>query len=403
MTEAIQWKTNTMIKNAKMGVSTALFSKNEIKKVQEFHKSFPQYNPTPLYTLPCLARRLGVAGIYIKDESKRFGLNAFKVLGGSYAMARYIAEKLQFDISDLPYDVLISPKIRELIGNLTFATTTDGNHGRGVAWTAKQLKQQANVYMPKGSSYERLQAIRNEGAIATITNFNYDDTVRLTAEQACKKGWVVVQDTAWGGYEDIPTWIMQGYGTLTAEAFEQLETFNVEKPSHIFMQAGVGSLAGSMQAYLTDLFKDERPKVTIVESNQADCFYQSVLAGDGKPRNVGGDMKTIMAGLACGEPNSIGWNFLRDYSEVFVSCSDSIAARGMRVLGNPNGNDQRIISGESGAVTLGLLYYLMTNKDSEKAKSALGLNADSTILLVSTEGNTDPEKYLDIVWDGKNN
>lgn len=401
MAEFIQWKVNSMKQKQELGSATALFSREAIHTVKKFHSSFPQYSPTPLYSLPNLAQKLGVAGIYIKDESWRFGLNAFKVLGGSYAIARHMAGRLQRNINELPFAVLTSSQVKQQLGNITFATTTDGNHGRGIAWTARQLGQRSVVYMPKGSSPYRLQAIRNEGAEASITDFNYDDTVRMTAAAARKYGWVMVQDTAWEGYQDIPAWIMQGYGTLAAEALEQLNAVNIQKPSHVFVQAGVGSLAGAVQGYFTDLFQNERPHMTIVESNQADCFYQSVLAADGKARKVGGDMATIMAGLACGEPNLIGWNLLRDYSDSFAACPDWVAASGMRILGNPYGADPRIISGESGAVTLGLLSCLLTMPSLKKAKAAFNLNHQSNILLFSTEGDTDPDKYRNIVWNGE--
>ena len=194
---------------------------------------------------------------------------------------------------------------------------------------------------------------------------------------------------------------MQGYGTMAAEALEQLNDMGINKPTHIFIQAGVGSLAGTVQGYFAAVFEESRPKTVIVESNQADCLYKSVQAGDGKPRVVGGDMATIMAGLACGEPNSIGWNVLRDYSEMFMSCPDWVAARGMRVLGNPLGSDCKVVSGESGAVTTGALSALMQDEQLKEAREALGLNKDSKILLFSTEGDTDPDKYRSIVWDGE--
>jgi len=149
------------------------------------------------------------------------------------------------------------------------------------------------------------------------------------------------------------------------------------------------------------LFKENRPKTVIVEANQADCLYKSALAGDGKPRVVGGDMATVMAGLACGEPNLIGWNILRDYSDMFMSCPDWVAAKGMRVLANPLLGDPKIISGESGAVTAGLLSSLLKEEAFQGAREVLGLNDKSQILIFNTEGNTDPYKYRSIVWDGE--
>ncbi|MBP2626164.1 MAG: diaminopropionate ammonia-lyase [Firmicutes bacterium] len=401
MRKEIEWIGNSMMPISKQKTTVEFLGKQEIDKAKKFHMSCPGYEKTPLQSLNNLAQLLGVAGVYVKDESYRFGLNAFKVLGGSYAMARYMAQRLQKDISELPFEKIISQEIKDQLGDVTFATATDGNHGRGVAWTARKLGQKSIVYMPKGSTIRRLENIRAEGAEAKITDYNYDDTVRMIAEESDRKGWVIVQDTAWKGYEDIPTWIMQGYGTMAAEALEQLNDMGIHKPTHIFIQAGVGSLAGAVQGYFASVFEEERPKTVIVESDQADCFYKSAKAGDGKPRIVGGDMTTIMAGLACGEPNSIGWNVLRDYSEMFMSCPDWVSARGMRILGNPLGSDCKVVSGESGSVTIGALSMLMQDEHLKAAREALGLNKDSRILLFSTEGDTDPDKYRSIVWDGE--
>lgn len=382
-------------------VSVDFLSRQEIGKVRNFHKSFPEYQETPLRSLPKLAECLGVAGVYVKDESYRFGLNAFKVLGGSFSMAKYLAQRLHKDISEMGYESITSAEVRKQLGEITFTTATDGNHGRGVAWTAKRLKQKAVIYMPKGSSLTRLENIRAEGAEASITDMNYDDAVRLATENAKKYGWVVVQDTAWDGYEEIPAWIMQGYGTMALEALEQLNSCKIEKPTHIFVQAGVGSLAGAVQGFYASVFGEDRPVTVVVESDQADCLYQSAVANDGKPRIVTGDLATIMAGLACGEPNTIGWNVLRDYTHMFASCPDWVAAKGMRVLGNPLCEDPRVISGESGAVTAGLLVEIMTNPTLAEAKAKLGLNETSRVLLFSTEGDTDPAKYRSITWDGE--
>ena len=219
----------------------------EVKKALRFHRSFPQYEVTPLHRLKKMADYLGIGGLYVKDESYRFGLNAFKVLGGSYAMARYIAGKTGKDVDDLPYQVLSSPEFRQEMGETTFYTATDGNHGRGVAWAAHQLGQHAVVRMPWGSSETRKANIAKEGAEVTIENLNYDDCVRLAASQAeADPNGVIVQDTAWRGYTDIPSWIMQGYGTLAIEADRQLLAHGIERPTHIFIQAGVGSLAGAV-------------------------------------------------------------------------------------------------------------------------------------------------------------
>ncbi|MDR1157819.1 MAG: diaminopropionate ammonia-lyase [Oscillospiraceae bacterium] len=367
------------------------------KKAQRFHTSFSVYKPTPLVSLAYTAQALGLGAAYVKDESYRFGLNAFKVLGGSYAIGRYIAECLGQDISELPYEKIISEQTRAKVGDLTFVTATDGNHGRGIAWTARQLRQRAVVYMPKGSAAERLENIRAEGAEASVTDLNYDGAVRLAKRQAEKKGWVMVQDTAWEGYEKIPLWIMQGYGTMGYEAIAQLP----EPPTHIFLQAGVGSMAGSITGLFAALYGENRPIITIVEPNKADCIFRTAQANDGALHCVTGDMDTIMAGLACGEPCSIGWDTLKTYADHFLSCPDYVAAKGMRLLGNPLPKDPRVISGESGAVTFGCVAELMTNPKLLAIRDALQLDVQSRVLFFSTEGDTDHKNYREIVWDGK--
>ena len=381
--------------------SVADFEPKEMEAVRKFHSTIPGYEPTPLHELKELAALLGVKAVYLKDESYRFGLNAFKVLGGSYAIAKYLADRLGKELPELPYDVLTSEATKKQLGEVTFATTTDGNHGRGVAWTARVLRQNSVVYMPKGSSKQRFDAIAAEGAKVTIRDCNYDDSVRLTAEEANEKGWVVVQDTAWEGYEDIPLWIMQGYGTMANEALDQLRGYGAGDPTHVFIQAGVGSLAGMVQAFFTAHFPKKAPRVVVAEANKADCYYRSMIAADGKPHAVTGDLDTLMAGLACGEANTIAFDILRDYASAFVSCPDYVAARGMRVLGNPLKGDPYVCSGESGAVTAGLLSFIMQDGDLKGLRDALGLDKNSTVVLFSTEGDTDPGRYRSVVWDGE--
>jgi diaminopropionate ammonia-lyase len=379
--------------------SAAFMNREVVDKARNFHKSFPEYKITPLHSLDKLAKQFGVSRIWVKDESYRFGLNAFKVLGGSYAIGKYLAERLNVDISELSFEKLRSKEVKEKLGDITFVTATDGNHGRGIAWAASQLGQKSVVYMPKGSSEIRLNNIRKEGAEAYITDLNYDDAVRLASQKAEENGWVLVQDTAWNGYEKIPTWIMQGYGTILDEAVEQIAEAD-DRPTHVFLQAGVGSFAGSMLGYLVGKFGDERPITVIVEPDQADCLYKSMLAGDGKPHAVTGALHTIMAGLACGEPSTASWEVLKEHAEAFVSCPDYVASRGMRILASPLGSDPQIISGESGAVGLGLVSLLAENKILDEMKTKLKLNHDSKILIISTEGDTDPDHYRKVVWDG---
>lgn len=384
----------------KSKVSIDFINKEQIEKIRNFHRSFSEYKVTPLHSLSELANELGVSNIWLKDESYRFGLNAFKSLGGSYAVGKYIAKKLNMDISDLSFEMLNSKNIKEKLGDLTFVTATDGNHGRGIAWFANQIGQKSVVFMPKGSSEIRLNNIRKEGAKASITDLNYDDAVRLATKYADENNGVIIQDTAWDGYEEIPTWIMQGYVTLIDEAINQINSLDNGIPTHVFLQAGVGSFAGTVQGYLEYVFGNNRPITTIVEPNEAACIFKSVEINDQKPHVVTGFMETIMAGLNCGEPNTIGWNILRDYSDMYISCPDYVAARAMRILASPLKGDPKVVSGESGAVGLGILSLILEEDGLKEIADKLNINKDSKILVISTEGDTDPENYKRIVWDG---
>ncbi len=392
----IKWCQNKLPKNEDSYLH--LLNPKDLTKVHTFHESFPQYKETPLISLNQLATNIKVGNIFIKDESFRFGLNAFKVLGGSYAIGQYIAHKLEKDISHLPYSILTSDELRNSLGPITFFTATDGNHGRGVAWSANKLGQQSVVYMPMGTTQTRLNHLLKEGSPATIESCNYDDCVRKAQIEASKiTNAVIVQDTAWEGYEEIPTWIMQGYTTMAMEASEQLDDFQCT-PTHIFIQAGVGSLAASIQGYFTNKYKDKAPKVIVVESDVAACLYESALACDGNPKIVDGDMLTLMNGLACGEPCTIGWDILKNHAHTFIACPDWVTKLGMRLLAKPLDGDSSIVSGESGAVTTGLLYTIMTNPEYESLRALLELNESSHVLLFSTEGDTDPEQYKKCVY-----
>lgn len=396
----IQWAENRMPKTA--DTSLPIMSLENAAKARAFHQSFPQYSKTPLAKLDRMAEYLGLGGLFVKDESYRFGLNAFKVLGGSFAMANYIAKQTHRDVSELPYAVLTSEELRKEFGQATFFTATDGNHGRGVAWAANRLGQKSVVLMPKGSTQTRLENILKEGADATITDVNYDECVRRAnamAEQT--PNGVMVQDTAWDGYEEIPSWIMQGYGTMASEADEQLGEYGCDRPTHIFIQAGVGSLAGAVQGYFANRYPDNPPVVVVMEADSAACLYNGAKAADGHIRIVDGDMPTIMAGLACGEPNTISWDILKNHVSVFTSCPDWVSARGMRMLAAPVKGDPQVTSGESGAVGMGLLSAIMEQEEYRELRDFLKLDENAKVLLFSTEGDTDPQRYKEIVWDGK--
>ncbi|MCP4022142.1 MAG: diaminopropionate ammonia-lyase [Desulfobacteraceae bacterium] len=368
-----------------------------MQSVIEFHKTIPHYKPTPLVELKSLARFLGTKTIWVKDESRRFDLNAFKVLGASYAMAKAVCRELGEKEDILNFTRFLTASDR--VGDLTFVTATDGNHGRAVAWTAKKFGSKAVAYMPKGTSSARLQAIHALGANAGIIDGNYDDAVALAQKTALENNWVLVQDTAFEGYEHIPEYIMQGYSTLISEVMSQTDD---TLPTHVFAQAGVGSFAAAVMASLYHhSAKKPRPKFVVVEPRNAACVLKSAAAKQGCPLTVEGELKTIMAGLACGTPSMSAWAILKAGTDAFISCSDEVARRGMRVLGNPMGKDQRIISGESGAVCLGLVHELMSNPEYQDIKDQLSLDKNARILVFSTEGDTDPEHYREVVWNLK--
>ena len=383
--------------------SLEFFDVNEIQNALNFHKSFSTFEETDLVQLKNMATRLGLSNIYVKDESSRFGINSFKGLGAAWAMGNYIAEKLNIPIEELPYERMISDEIREKLGNVTFASCTDGNHGRGVAWVGQMLQQEIKIFMPKGSGSDRVENIEALGAEVTVTDLNYDDTIRYVMDEAEKNGWVIVQDTSWEGYVDIPKWIMQGYSALVLEAYQQMERDNLPKPTHVFLQAGVGAMAGGACGLITNLLKEDMPTTIILEPNEAAAFYKSAEANDGERHFVTGSMPTIMAGLACGEPGIIAWDVISMFADGYIKCPDWTSANGMRLAANPLGDDKRFLSGESAGISYGLTHELMINEDLKDIKDQIGLDENSIVLCISTEGDTDVNAYQDIVWYGKIN
>lgn len=359
-----------------------------------YHRSFPGYRPTPLRRLNGLAARLGLGELYVKDESYRFGLNAFKALGGTHALGRILAKRAGLLPERADYAALRSPAAHSA-GTCTFVTATDGNHGRGVAWAAKELGHNARVFLPQGSAPARLEAIRALGAQAEIAPLDYDSTVRLAARYAQDTGGILVQDTAWEGYREIPLWIMQGYLTMALETARQLAD---ERPTHIFLQAGVGSMAAAVAAFFQALYSHgQTPVVAVVEPHGANCFYRTARAGDGMLHPAPAPLRSIMAGLCCGEPNPLAWEVLDGTASFFFSCPDRVTIRGMRLLTGREAGDAPIVSGESGAVTVGLTAELMGDPALRSLRDDLGLDARSRVLCFSTEGDTDPAGYRRIV------
>ena len=264
----------------------AAFSDEKAAETLRFHRSIPVYAETRLVSMQSLAEQAQVKAVFVKDESSRFGLKAFKGLGGSYAVFRILCEKLSLDPATVTLKDLTDGEYRKELGKIEFVTCTDGNHGRGVSWAAGVFGCRAHVFMPCGTREVRAEAIRKVGpADVAITDLSYDDTVLLAKEMSEKHGWILIQDTAWDGYEKIPTWIIQGYLTLASETTEQLERISV-RPTHVFLQAGVGAMAGGVLGYLADYYGDCRPVAAIVEPEAANCIFASAEAGDAAYANT---------------------------------------------------------------------------------------------------------------------
>ncbi len=370
------------------------------RKIRGFHRQIPGYRMSPLKGLSNLAARLNLGGIWVKDESARLDLQSFKVLGGSYAIYRLVKKRLGLDDQEVRFSDLTSGDLRQKLGDLTFAAATDGNHGRGVAWSASQMGFQSVIYVHKLTSRARIRSIEQNGAKVVVVDGNYDDAVRQVEQDARRNGWLVVSDTSWEGYEDIPTWVMQGYTTMLSEAQEQLAAQGLSQPTHVFVQAGVGSLAAATVGFYASLFGKTRPKSVVVEPTRAGCLFRSAQIGDGRPYTLQEDLDTIMAGLACGEPNPIAWDILKNTADFFAICPDYVAAMGMRVYGVPLHGDPVVISGESGAVTLGALMYIMQHDSARELRDQLELGPESQVLLINTEGNTSPNDFRYVVWEG---
>lgn len=397
---ALQWIANnyaTATANRKL--LDTLFPADVAAEAQKFHRQIPGFEATPLRRLSALAAKTGVKEILVKDESLRLGLNAFKVLGGSYAIYKRL-QQIHAKGQQLAFDEMRSSNLYADGEPQVFVAATDGNHGIGVAWAARELGYKAIIYVHQLTSRARIDAIARQGARVVVVPGTYDDAVREAGADAEKNGWQVISDTSWEGYEEIPAWVMQGYTTMLAEAQQQMKAMAISKPTHVFVQGGVGALAAATVGYFKQLYYDNPPRFVVTEPEAAACLYSSCRIADGKPHSFPGDLDTIMAGLACGDPSPLAWNILRDYADVFITCPDYVAARGMRVYGAPAGADPRVISGESGAVTLGALLTI-TEPKYAALRQKIGLDKNAQVLLINTEGDTDPQDYLKIVWDGR--
>lgn len=360
------------------------------------HTSLDEYRPTPLTSLPLLAHQLGIKQILVKDESHRFGLKAFKALGASYAVYRFIRQRAKSHHGQPPPAKDFYRGAEPIQpGSFTFCTATDGNHGRAVAWIARKLKQQAVIYVPGNTVRHRIEMIETEGAEVRIVDGSYDDAVAATATDAQKHGWQIISDTSWSGYMEIPRWTMAGYTTLFREIHEVPE--GAVDVDVVFVQAGVGALAAAAAWYYNRALKASGVRLIAVEPTGADCLLGSIRSADGKPRPTLGKQDSMMAGLNCGMPSLVAWPLVKLGFDLFATVSDDLCLRAMRTYYYPHENDPRIISGESGAAGLAALISLCEGDALSPVRERIGITPDSTILLINTEGDTDPALFDELV------
>ncbi len=350
---------------------------------------WPGYAPTPLRQLHALAARLGVAELAYKDEGGRFGLGSFKALGGAYAVARLLQRELSARLGrPVGTEELRGGTLAELARQFTVTCATDGNHGRSVAWGAQLLGCGCVIYLHATVSAGRQAAIEALGAQVVRTPGNYDDAVRQADADARRLGRHVISDTSYPGYMDVPRDVMQGYQLMVDEAVQQLGS----RPTHVFVQGGVGGLAAAVCGWFWERDGGARPRLVVVEPERADCLLRSARAG--RPVAVTGALDTLMAGLACGEVSLLAWDILASGADAFASIRDAAAVQAMRLLAAPTGSDAPIVAGESAVAGLAAAIALA---QVPAQRAALGIDARSRLLLFGSEGATDPALYAQLV------
>ncbi|MCY1216532.1 Diaminopropionate ammonia-lyase [compost metagenome] len=349
--------------------------------------------PTPLRRLQGLARHLGIGRIDLKDESTRATVGSFKALGAPVALARLILR--QWPDRGWDPEALFHGAYADALSEFTVISATDGNHGRSLAAAARSIGCRCVIVLHANVSEERETPIAALGAKVVRIAGNYDESVIEAARLAGENGWFVVSDTSYDGYEEIPRDVMQGYGVIAAEALEQQD--GAVQPdscpyTHIFLQGGVGGLAAGIVSYFCEAFGERRPTFIVVEPEQADCLYQSALRGHASQAT--GSVDSVMAGLACGETSPLAWKFLHPSVDFFLTIRDDEAVDAMRTLAASVNGDTPVLSGESGAAGLAGLVHLMAEPE---LRRQAGLNAESTVLLINTEGATAPAVYASLV------
>lgn len=354
---------------------TALQSK---RRLSSWSKLSP--NKTPIWSLSRTAESLGINTLWVKDESKRSDLKSFKALGAPNALINLIITR----VNDLEPEKILLGNYKNRLADLTVISATDGNHGRALAAAAQASGCACTIVIHANVSRAREEAIASYGANIIRVAGNYDDSVEEAERLAAENGWSVVSDTSYEGYTDVPRDVMQGYSVIAAESLVQL---NENQPTHIIIQGGVGGLAAGIFSFYWESYGAERPAFIVVEPSQADCLYQSAI--ESRPASVTGDIDSVMAGLACGKTSPIAWNFLQYCVDYFTLIGDQNAIDSMMYLADGRHGDVPIVAGESGVAGLALLSRLADSKQLD----LLNITSESRVMIINTEGDTDPNLY----------
>ena len=350
-----------------------------------FHRRLPDFSASPLIDLPSVAEVLGIGQVWVKDESSRLGLPAFKVLGASWATYRAVEQVVAERLGGRLPDWKDLAELRAALAPLrpmTLTTATAGNHGRAVARVARWLGLDARIFVPAGTAAARISALREERAEVVVVDGTYDEAVERSAA-ASGGTCLLVSDTSWAGYEQIPRWVIEGYSTIFWEVDEAMESW----PDVVVVPIGVGALAAAAVRHYRRPDTARSPVLIGVEPVAAACVLASLRAG--QIVSVPGPHDSIMAGLNAGTPSMVAWPYLSDGLDAVVAIDDERAGEAMRALARVG-----VVAGEAGAAALGALTELIRGE-----AGGLPVDRAARVLLLCTEGPTDPEAYERIVGD----
>ena len=364
------WKLTEFLENQKFSFNKNqilnLLSKEDIDDAYTKISNWKGYSPTPLVELNKLSKELNLNKIFYKDESKRFDLKSFKALGGAYAVE----------------------KVTKGNKDIVVATATAGNHGRSVAWGAKRLGLKCKIFISEYVTDARGKVMSDLGADVIKVKGNYESSLIECIKQSTKNNWQIIQDVAWKEYITVPKYTMAGYAVMMKEIVDQIDH---NKISHIILQAGVGGMAGAMIAGVARYLKNI-PITVVVEPDSAACVLESIRTG--KIEKIDIIRESLMGGMSCGEVSLVPWEILKNSVKYCISLPDDDIAKTMKLLGNANFSDEKIIAGENS--TPGVIS-LISSCENEKIKEKMQLNKNSNVLLIGCEGDTDKEMYQKLI------